>query len=71
MKLNSKIFVSIPVLDESEMLPLCLNCIENQSYKNFHIVVCINQPDEWWEIHEKKNICLNNKKVLDLLSKKK
>jgi len=70
MNLTSKIYVSIPVMDELEMLPSCLNCIENQSYKNFHVVVCINQPDEWWEIPEKRNICLNNKKVLDILTKK-
>jgi len=51
---NPEIFVSLPVMDEPEALPLCLNCIENQSYKNFHVVICVNQPDEWWGIPEKK-----------------
>ncbi len=70
MNSSSKIYVALPVMDEIDMLPSCLNCIKNQSYKNFYIVICINQPDEWWEIPGKKDICINNKKILDLLLKK-
>ena len=70
MNYNPKIFVALPVMDELETLPLCLDCIENQSYKNFYVVICVNQPDEWWNNPEKNNICLNNQKVLNLLSDK-
>ncbi len=57
-------------MDETEMLPHCINCIEKQLYRNFHVVICINQPEDCWDIPEKKNICLNNKKIFDFLIKK-
>jgi glycosyltransferase involved in cell wall biosynthesis len=66
-----KIFVALPVMDEMEMLPHCLQCIDKQTYRNFHVVVCINQPEEYWDIPEKKHICHNNKKVLEILLKNK
>ena len=67
---HPKIFVALPVMDEIDMLQLCLDCIENQSYKNIHIVICVNQPDECWNIPEKIHVCNNNAEILDSLNKK-
>ncbi|NTW33642.1 MAG: glycosyltransferase [Bacteroidetes bacterium] len=64
------IYIALPAMDEALYLPKCLDCIENQNYKNFHIVICINQPNEWWELSEKRNICENNAVVLEYLNKK-
>jgi glycosyltransferase involved in cell wall biosynthesis len=70
MNTDPKIYVALPAINEAELLPLCLKCIENQSYRNFHIVICINQPDDWWEIPDKKIICENNVTLLKELQNK-
>ncbi|MFA5781915.1 MAG: glycosyltransferase family 2 protein [Bacteroidales bacterium] len=64
------IYVALPVMDEADTLPSCLSCIENQTYQPFKVILCVNQPDEWWEIPGKKAICENNNQILELLSKK-
>ncbi|MFA6923939.1 MAG: glycosyltransferase [Bacteroidales bacterium] len=63
----SKIFVSLPVLDERDYLPFCLKALEKQTFRNFEVFICVNQPDEWWNIEEKKQICINNQKTLEFL----
>ncbi len=65
-----KIHVALPVMDEVEFLPLCIDCIESQSYNDYHVVICVNQPDEWWEISAKKEVCERNKKTIEFLSEK-
>ena len=35
-------------MDEFEYLPSLLNCIEEQTYNNFELYVCVNQPELWW-----------------------
>ena len=70
MNKRPKIYVALPAINEAELLPLCLKCIEEQSYNNFHIVICINQPDDWWEITDKRIICENNIALLKELQKK-
>jgi glycosyltransferase involved in cell wall biosynthesis len=70
MKISPKIYVALPAINEMELLPLCLECIGKQSYNNFHVVICVNQPDDWWEVEEKKIICENNFALLKELQKK-
>lgn len=70
MSHNPTIYVALPVMDEADTLPSCLSCIENQTYRSFKVILCVNQPDEWWEIPGKKAICENNNQTLELLSKK-
>jgi hypothetical protein len=59
--------VALPVLDESEQLPRLIRCFESQTFRNFNVTVCVNQPDEWWHDDEHKNICEDNLRSLDLL----
>lgn len=63
-----KIYVALPVMNEVELLQSCLKCIENQTYSDFHVVVCVNQPEEWWDIEDKIEICRNNASTLSFLS---
>lgn len=63
-----KIYIALPVLNELELLHSCIECIENQTYLDFHVVVCVNQPDEWWDIEDKIDICKNNIETLSYLS---
>jgi hypothetical protein len=59
--------VALPVMDEPDFLPRVLNCIAGQSYRNFKVYVCVNQPDLWWNDPEKAAACENNASSLILL----
>lgn len=62
-----RIFIALPIMDELETLPLLLFNLKNQDYPPEEIVVCINQPDSWWEDNLKLQICLNNQASIKLL----
>lgn len=62
-----KLWIAIPVMNESEYLPKTVSCILDQDYHDFHVVLCVNQPDEWWTKHEKQSVCEDNLKVLKWL----
>ena len=65
---NSKFYISLPAINELEFIPKCIDSIANQSFKNFKVFVCINQPDEWWNDPNKHEICINNQNTLEYLS---
>ncbi|MDR1346657.1 MAG: glycosyltransferase family 2 protein [Bacteroidales bacterium] len=59
------LYVAIPATDELDYLPKTLQAIENQKYNHIvHFFVCVNQPEEWWQIPEKREICEHNQKLL-------
>lgn len=62
------IFAALPAINEFYFILLCLNCIKNQTYKDIELFVCVNQPESWWNIDEKKIICDNNQKTIELLN---
>ena len=39
-------------------------CISSQTYRDFIVFACINQPDEWWDDPEKVIICQENQATL-------
>ncbi|OYT12012.1 MAG: hypothetical protein B6I18_02185, partial [Bacteroidetes bacterium 4572_112] len=43
--------------------------LESQTYKNFKLIVCVNQPDIWWDDSSKIDICEQNIKSIDLINK--
>ncbi len=55
-------------MDEPELLTRTLDCINAQSYRDFTVFICVNQPDEWWDNPEKVSVCRNNSGSLELLS---
>jgi glycosyltransferase involved in cell wall biosynthesis len=63
----SKLYVSIPAINELDLIPLCIECISQQSFKNFEVFICVNQPDEWWNDDAKSEICNNNEKTVEFL----
>ena len=67
MVIEPKLFVALPILEESENIEKIINCLQNQSYTNFELLVCINQYDHWWETQEKQQACIDNQKSLDYL----
>ena len=66
-----KIFICLPILNESENIPVLLDSLKNQSYKNFELIACVNQPEEWWEVDEKIDQCQDNQRSLEILKKEK
>lgn len=63
----TKIWIALPVQDESEYLPETINCILEQDYGDFHVVICVNQPDHWWNNPDKVSICHDNMLILSWL----
>jgi glycosyltransferase involved in cell wall biosynthesis len=65
--MDKKIFIALPVLNELDYIEQCINSIKQQTYKNFELWVCINQPDYWWTERDKIHICRNNVQTLEYL----
>ncbi len=57
-------------MDELENVPALLECFEKQSFRNFEVVVCVNQPDHWWDDPVKVSICQRNRETIDFLMSK-
>ena len=63
-----RIFVAIPAMDEWESLPLTLRDLAAQEgVPPFEVHLCINQPDSYWDIPEKRGICDRNQQTLQYL----
>ena len=57
--------VAIPAMDEQEWLPRTFDCIAQQLTSHpFTVYICINQPDEWWGMADKVEICRHNADLL-------
>ena len=57
--------IAIPAMDELDFLPATLDALTKQDTRlPFEVFVCVNQPDNYWDIPEKKAICENNQKLL-------
>lgn len=64
---DSIIYIALPVLDEFENIGVFISDIRLQTFKKFRLYICVNQPDIWWNLPEKVEICKNNKLTLDYL----
>jgi len=60
--------IAIPAMDELDYLPATLNALslQNTIYP-FVVYVCVNQPDVFWSLPEKKSVCENNRTLLAFL----
>jgi hypothetical protein len=58
------LYIALPLLDENELLPRLMGCISSQTYRDFKVFACVNQPDEWWDDTRKNIICQENQKSL-------
>ncbi len=63
-----KIYVALPVMDESFNLPVFMACFRDQTWADKKLVVCVNQPDEWWNDEKKRRICEDNRQSMDYLN---
>lgn len=66
--LSPVVYFAIPVMDEIETLPKCLECIASQTYPEIRTVICVNQPENFRYNSNKQIIVQNNEAVLKNLS---
>lgn len=65
----SHIFVAIPAMDELQELPLTLQDLSVQDVRLLvEVYICVNQPDTFWQLPEKHEICSHNQTLLSLLN---
>ena len=61
------IYVALPVMNEELVISQCLEAIQKQTYCNYQIFACVNQPDSWWDDPLKVEICYANARVMAML----
>ena len=66
--MSKYILVCLPCLNEYENLPKLLRYFKDQTYRNFKLFICINQPDDWWDNPDKIVQCLDNERSLAYLN---
>lgn len=60
--------IAIPAMDELDFLPATLDALSLQDTTHpFEVYVCVNQPDAFWSLPEKRSVCENNRALLDFL----
>ena len=67
-RLSDSIVVAIPAMDEAAWLPGTLNSLAAQTIQGFQVVVCVNQPDPWWDDPVRVATCHNNRSTMEWLS---
>jgi len=64
---NPVVHIALPVLNESKYLPGLIKSLLQQDYQDFHLVVCLNNSEKWWDDPEKKHWCYDNMESLAFL----
>lgn len=63
-----RLFAAIPAMDELACLPLLLHDLAHQQTSSpYEVFVCINQPEIYWNISDKKTVALHNRQLLSML----
>lgn len=65
---ETKIFLCLPILNESENIPHLLSYLENQTYPHFSLIACVNQEEKWGNLEDKQDQCVDNQKTIQILN---
>ncbi len=65
--MHPKVFATIPVLDEFDNLHGLISDLNRQTIQGWQAIVCVNQPDDWWNDKKKAWVCQQNQRSLDWL----
>jgi glycosyltransferase involved in cell wall biosynthesis len=68
--LSPQIWIAIPCLNELEYIVDTIECIQNQTYPNYNVVVCVNQAESYHSNTEYSHIVENNLQTIQLLKDK-
>ena len=64
----SHLSVAVPALDELDNMPIFIEQLRRQTYREFSLYVCVNQPDAWWQgSPEQQRVCQANASTIDIL----
>lgn len=66
--MHPKVYATIPVLDEFENLSHLVSGLTNQRECAWEALICINQPDEWWNDEQKVRVCNRNQESIEYLT---
>ncbi len=58
-------------MDEEAALPRLLACLEEQTYRRFSLIACVNQPDHWWQDPARAGACESNLRCLEMLKSRR
>lgn len=62
------IYILIPVMDEESYLPSTLACAMKETAQvPIKVMVCVNQPDSWWQRADRRAICEANGRTLEYI----
>ncbi len=67
MKPARRVCVAIPAMNELDFIIPTLECIRKQTFSNYHVFVCINQPEKYRYSVAYEDILENNRKTIELL----
>ena len=62
------VHIAIPVQDELECLPACLDALRRQEGVRFVTWLCVNQPEAWQHEPDRRPVCEANQACLHLLA---
>lgn len=68
IKRRIKVYAALPVLNEFNNIFKIIDDLLSQEDVNMHLVVCVNQPDEWWNLDKRISICLENQKTIEYIA---
>ncbi len=54
-------------MDEAENVPALLHSLKSQTFKNFKVIICVNQPESYYYDPAKAQIIKSNQKTLQIL----
>jgi glycosyltransferase involved in cell wall biosynthesis len=63
-----RLFIAIPAMDEYETIGETLHCIQSQTYRNFMVYICVNQPEKYHYAPAYSGIVESNRKTIEMLS---
>ena len=64
------ISIALPVMAELENVPKLLELLRHQTFRDFDLYVCVNQPEDGWEFSDsdrRRQVCVENQEVLRIL----
>lgn len=64
----TRVYAALPVLNEQDHIKRVIDELLNQEDVTTSLIVCVNQPCEWWNMTDKREACMNNQDTLEYIS---
>jgi|GEM_PF-213257 len=67
MNTQPVIYIALPAMDEIAVIGKTIECIRKQTFKDFHLFVCVNQPEIYHQAPAYSHIISSNRKTIEML----